>query len=254
MRCLQPRDDRPDPLLLRTDALARLANVAARHGETLTPEHVLDRTWEEGRREGHRPCRYLPRQHVHGEDAGADRRILGLQRVRLVDPDAENAQPAQLARRVAERPGGEQRSRVVERREVREVRVLQLVGVRRRARDEQRDGEAVELHQASGSPVSSSVFSPLSTRIQPRPATLAAVFGAPSSWSWTTVSSETPSSPGSISHVTRLGSSTDSSGFHLERQPWTSLRGGSHSNTGSSPLMPSECVTRSVGSVWIRTP
>ena len=38
--------------------------------------------------------------------------------------------------------------------------------------------------------------------IQP-PATLSAVFGAPSSWSWTTVSFVTPPSCGSISHVTR---------------------------------------------------
>src|SRR5256885_9227173 len=44
----------------------------------------------------------------------------------------------------------------------------------------------VEVHQpASGSPVSSSVFRPLSTRVQPGPETLAAVFGAPSSWSCT---------------------------------------------------------------------
>jgi hypothetical protein len=40
---------------------------------------------------------------------------------------------------------------------------------------------ALESVYASGSPVSSSVFSPLSTIIQPGPATLAAVFGAPSS-------------------------------------------------------------------------
>ncbi len=50
------------------------------------------------------------------------------------------------------------------------------------------------------------------TNIQPGPLTLAAVFGAPSSWSWMTVSLQTPSSPGSISQVTRLGCSFARSG------------------------------------------
>ena len=49
---------------------------------------------------------------------------------------------------------------------------------------------------ASGSPVSSSVLRPLITRIQPGPATLAAVFGAPSSWSWIDREQHTPSSSG----------------------------------------------------------
>jgi hypothetical protein len=43
---------------------------------------------------------------------------------------------------------------------------------------------------ASGWPVSSSVFSPLRTIIQPVPETFEAVCGAPSSWSCVTVSSE----------------------------------------------------------------
>src|SRR5690242_11834660 len=45
----------------------------------------------------------------------------------------------------------------------------------------------------SGLLVSSRVLSPLSTRIQPVPATRSAVRGACSSWSWTTVRRQTPS-------------------------------------------------------------
>src|SRR5206468_2927720 len=59
------------------------------------------------------------------------------------------------------------------------------------------DGPApppVHQLEASGSPVSSSVFSPLRTSIQPTPDTLAAVLGAPSSRSCTTVSREMPPS------------------------------------------------------------
>ena len=56
----------------------------------------------------------------------------------------------------------------------------------------------------SGFPVSSSVFSALSTPIQPSPLTDSAVRGAPSSRSWVTVSLQTPSSSGSISQLTRL--------------------------------------------------
>ncbi len=47
--------------------------------------------------------------------------------------------------------------------------------------------------------------------IQP-PETLCAVLGAPSSRSWVTVSLQTPPCAGSISQVTRLGSSAASSG------------------------------------------
>src|SRR3954449_12506893 len=105
------------------------------------------------------------------------------------------------------------------------------------------DEDAVDLRRrelslgrhGSSPPVSSSVFSPLSTLIHPTPETLAAVFGAPSSWSWTTVRSVTPSSPASISHETRLSSSCASSGLYSERQPCTSFRGGSNSNTSASP-------------------
>src|SRR6266536_3231412 len=143
---------------------------------------------------------------------------------------------------------------------VREMRILQrgrgfVVELGRvRPQLKQHDRELVEFHpsplgtrsgrsrplrvrvsHASGSPVSSSVLSPLSTLIQPTPATLAAVFGAPSSSSWTTVSSETPPSCGSISHVTRLSSSVASSGLYSERQPCTSRRGGSNSATSASP-------------------
>src|SRR5262249_61050525 len=86
---------------------------------------------------------------------------------------------------------------------------------------------------ASGLPVSTSVFSPLSTYIQP-PATLSAVFGAPSSWSCTTVSREMPPSWGSISQVTRLSASAARSGSYPAVQPCTSLRGGSDSKPSSA--------------------
>src|SRR5205814_1716769 len=73
-------------------------------------------------------------------------------------------------------------------------------------------GIEADVSQVSGLPVSSSVFSPERTYIQPSPATLSAVFGAPSSRSCTSVSRHVPSSRGSISQVTRLGSSAASSG------------------------------------------
>jgi hypothetical protein len=84
-------------------------------------------------------------------------------------------------------------------------------------------------------PVSRTVFSPLSTIIQPGPETLAAVLGAPPRRSCTTVSRQTPAAAGSISQLTRLGCSPASSGSYSERHSCTSRRGGSHSSTGPSP-------------------
>ena len=58
-------------------------------------------------------------------------------------------------------------------------------------------------------------------RMYDHPVTLAAVFGAPSSLSWTSVSFDVPPAAGSISHVTRLSSSAASSSSYRLRHVCT---------------------------------
>src|SRR5437762_12304575 len=81
---------------------------------------------------------------------------------------------------------------------------------------------------------------PSSTRFQP-PATLAAVFGAASSLSCTTVSFVRCSPAGSISHVTRLNGSAAVSTSYSARHVVTSLLGGDASITSPSTY----CTERS---------
>ena len=75
------------------------------------------------------------------------------------------------------------------------------------------------------------------------PETLAAVFGAPSSRSCTTVSRHVaPSSCGSISQVTRLVSSLAISSSYIDRRPCTRRRGAELAEAGvlidCAPLQP----------------
>src|SRR6202042_3391247 len=85
------------------------------------------------------------------------------------------------------------------------------------------------------SPSWSGFWRPGRTNTQPAPPTLAAVLGAPSSWSWISVSMQSPGSRSSISQVPRLLHSAASWGSYRELQPCTSRRGGSDSSTASSP-------------------
>lgn len=97
--------------------------------------------------------------------------------------------------------------------------------------------------RSSDLPVSSSVFRPLSTQLQPPPAPVssispassAASFGAPWS-SWITVSFVMPPLASPISYVSRVKPSASISASITMRNDWTSFRGGSASMT--SPSMP----------------
>src|SRR5262249_114790 len=72
---------------------------------------------------------------------------------------------------------------------------------------------------------------------RPGPASAAPLLARPSRRSWTAVSRDVPPSFGSISHVTRLGSSAAISSSYRESHSCTRRRGGSYSSTASSPQL-----------------